>query len=99
MFHRQRHKLAQVYYDDGIPFHPEMHHVVETSPGCGSFYDPKKDTNNIVHLTEHGWKVVSSWSSHGLGDPHANEEMFETYETPTQYSYCYDCGGVCNGGH
>jgi hypothetical protein len=99
MFQRQRHKLAQVYHDDERPgFHPEMHHVVETSPGCGSYYDRKTDTSHVVHLTEHGWKVVSSWNSHGLGDPFADEEMFTTYETPTQ-TYCYECGGVCNGGH
>lgn len=97
MFKRQRHKLAQVFRDEQN-FHPEMHDVVETSPGLGSLYDKRAGTNHIVHLTEHGWKVVSSWDGHGLGDPFEREEMFETYETFTQ-SYCYECGGVCNGGH
>ncbi len=97
MFIQQRHKLAQVYHDEQ-DFHPELHDVVESSPGLGTYYDRKRGTTSVVQLTEHGWKVVSTWNNYGTSDPLERQEMFTTYETPTQ-SYCFDCGGVCNGGH
>src|SRR6266487_5314526 len=87
-----RHKNAQVYRDEKN-FKTERHDVIEAGFGCGLFRQAGR--TYYVQQTSHGWKVVDS--TPGASDDLDMRPMPEgetTYPAPT---YCFECGGICNG--
>ncbi len=88
-----RHKNAQVYRDEKN-FKTERHDIIEAGPGRGLFHSGGRAY--CVQLTSHGWKVIDSIPDVAVSELDTREmpEGETTYPAPT---YCFECGGICNG--